>query len=90
VPVNGVAAQIRAPELMEDGWILFAGAFDSRVAGVIDRLCIVEIANGGHVVGTLKRGYEAERWNVVPFVRGASFDNVRVVAAAPVLWIRPV
>jgi plasmid maintenance system antidote protein VapI len=90
VPSNGIAAQIRAPESHQDGWVLFAGAFDPRVAALIERLCIVEIANDGHIVGMLKRGYDEERFNVVPFTGGTVNSNVAVKAAAPVLWIRPV
>lgn len=90
VPANGLALQIRAPDLYQDGWVLFAGAFDSRVAALIDRLCVIEIANDGHMVGTLKRGYDDERFNLVPFTGATAAANVAVKSAAPVLWIRPV
>lgn len=90
VPANGLAAQVRASELVQDGWVLFAGAFDPRVHSLLDRLCIVDIRGDGHRVGTVKRGYEEDRFNVVPFVGKGTIDNVVVKAAAPVLWIRPV
>jgi len=90
VPGNGIAAQVRAPELLQDGWVIFAGAFDARVDALIDRLCILELRGEGHRVGTLKRGYEDDRFNVVPFIGGGVYENVVVKAAAPVLWIRPV
>jgi transcriptional regulator with XRE-family HTH domain len=90
VPANGLAIQIRAPELQMDGWVIFAGAFDLRVTALIDRLCVIEIQSDGHMVGTLKRGYDDERFNLVPFTGAAVSANVAVKAAAPVLWIRPV
>ena len=90
VPANGLAVQIRAPELLTDGWIVFAGAFDTRVEALIDRLCIVDVVGNGYVLGTLKRGYDDERYNIAPFSGGQVFDNVAAKAVAPVLWIRPV
>lgn len=90
VPGAGLAVQIRASELASDGWVLFTGAFDTRVESFIDRLCVVELASNGHMIGTLKRGYDDEKFNLVPFTGAATIDNVAVKAAAPVLWIRPV
>jgi hypothetical protein len=90
VPANGLAVQIRAPELSQDGWVMFAGAFDTRVAALIDRMCIVDVRGDGHRVGTLKRGYDEGRFNLVPFTAGPAAENIEVKAAAPVLWIRPV
>lgn len=90
VPGAGLAVQIRASELASDGWVLFSGAFDARAEAFIDRLCIVELAGNGHMVATLKRGYDSEKFNLVPFTGAATVDNVAVKAAAPVLWIRPV
>lgn len=90
VPAAGLAMQVRAPELLHDGWVLFAGAFDPRVMSMIDRVCVVEIAGAGRVVGTIKRGYDDGRVSVVPFVGNANIENVEPKSAAPVLWIRPV
>lgn len=90
VPGGGLAVQVRAPELSMDGWVLFSGAFDSRVDALIDRLCIVELRGDGHMVGTLKRGYDEDKFNLVPFTGGSTVENVAAKAAAPVLWIRPV
>lgn len=90
VPAAGLAMQVRAPELLQDGWVLFAGAFDPRVMTMIDRVAVVEIAGDGRVVGTIKRGYDDGRVSVVPFVGSANIENVEPKSAAPVLWIRPV
>lgn len=90
IPGAGLAVQVRAAELAVDGWVLFSGAFDTRVEAMIDRLCIVEVKGDGHLVGILKRGYDEEKFNLVPFTGGAAVENVAVKSAAPVLWIRPV
>lgn len=90
VPANGLVAQVRAAELHEDGWVLFAGSFDARVEALLDRLCVADVHGAGHTVGTLKRGYDDERFNLVPLLGGQTVENVVVKQAAPVLWIRPV
>jgi len=90
VPGGGLAVQVRAPELATDGWVLFAGAFDSRVEAMIDRLCVVELKGDGHAVGTIKRGYDSDRFNLVPFTGAPTAEGIVAKAAAPVLWIRPV
>jgi len=82
--------QVRAPELLTDGWLIIASGFDSRVEALLDRLCVVDIEGGGQVVGTLRRGYDEGCYSVVPFVGTASVHNVGVKSAAAVLWIRPV
>lgn len=86
----GLAIQIRASELVSDGWLLFTGAFDPTVEAFIDRLCVADLEGSGHMVGTLKRGYDPEKFNLVPFTGATTINNVAVKAAAPVLWIRPV
>lgn len=90
VPANGLALQVRAPELLTDGWLLIASPFDTRIDALLDRLCVVDVKSAGQVVGTLRRGYDDDRYSVVPFVGSASVDNVAVKAVAAVLWIRPV
>jgi transcriptional regulator with XRE-family HTH domain len=90
VPANGVVVQVRAPEILTDGWLIIASGFDSRVEALLDRLCVVDIAGGGQTIGTLRRGYDQDCYSVVPFVGNASVDNVSVKAVAAVLWIRPV
>lgn len=90
VPAAGMAVQIRSSELTTDGWVLFAGARNQAVESMIDRLCIAEVPGEGDVVGTLKRGYDDEKFNLVPFTPSPTMSNVSVRAAYPVLWIRPV
>lgn len=90
VPSVGLVAQLRASELTSDGWMFFCGAFDSRVEGFIDRLCVIELKRDGHVLGILKRGYDEEKFNLVPYTGAPTIQSVDAVSAAPVLWIRPV
>lgn len=90
VPAAGLAIQVRAPELLQDGWVIFTGAADPRVAAMIDRLAVIELRGAGRVVGTVKRGYSEDRYNVVPLLGGPSVEDSEALSAAPVLWIRPV
>ena len=90
VPAGGLALQVRAAELLQDGWVLFTGAFDTRVQAMFDRLAVLELRGAGRVVGTVKRGYSDDRFNIVPWLGGPSVDDADALSAAPVLWIRPV
>lgn len=90
VPAGGLALQVRAAELLQDGWVLFTGAFDMRVQAMFDRLAVLELRGAGRVVGTVKRGYNDDRINIVPWLGGPSVDDADALSAAPVLWIRPV
>lgn len=92
VPLNGTAAQVRVPKSTFDGWVLFAGAADSRTDAFVNRLCFIELAASVTVVGTLLRGYEEKKHNIVPFMVDAIIgcESVVVKTVAPVLWILPV
>ena len=90
VPAGGLALQVRAADLLQDGWVLFTGAFDTRVQAMFDRLAVLELRGAGRVVGTIKRGYADDRFNIVPWLGGPSVDDADALSAAPVLWIRPV
>jgi transcriptional regulator with XRE-family HTH domain len=90
VPLGALVLQVRAPETQQDGWMIVAGQFDARVQAMIDRLVVLEIAGGARRCGYVKRGYDPDRVTVIPFPSGTAVEDVSAVAAAPVLWIRPV
>ena len=90
VPSTGLVCQIRSTELTTDGWIMFCGTFDSRVEAFIDRLGVFDLKREGHVLGTLKRGYENEKFNLVPYTGAPTLQNIEPKSVASVLWIRPV
>ena len=90
VPAGALVVQVRAPELQQDGWLIFTGQFDARVQAMVDRLAVVEVSGGARHVGYVKRGYDADRVTVLPFPAGSAIENVAATAAAPVMWIRPV
>ncbi len=89
VPLGALVLQVRAPAVQQDGWIMVAGQFDARVQAMIDRLVVLEIAGGARRCGYVKRGYDPGRVTVIPFPSGTAVEDVSAVAAAPVLWIRP-
>lgn len=90
VPARALVVQVRAPELQQDGWLIFTGQPDARVHAMIDRLAVVEVSGGARHVGYVKRGYDEDRVSVLPFPAGPAVENVVAISAAPVLWIRPV
>ncbi len=90
VPLGALVLQVRAPAVQQNGWIIVAGQFDARVQAMIDRLVVLEISGGARRCGYVKRGYDPDRVTVIPFPSGTAVENLPAVAAAPVLWIRPV
>lgn len=92
VPIEGHALQVRAANTFHDGWVLFVSGDKTEPELTLDRLCVVYLANGGRVVGVLRRGYEAECYNVIPFLDmtgTGTLENQSVETAATVLWMRP-
>lgn len=90
VPSDGYVLQVRCPQGLHDGWLLLCGAHELQPDAAVDRMCVVHLASGERVVGTMKRGYESETFNVVSTLPQAMLrENQAVVHANPVLWIRP-
>lgn len=89
VPTNGMAVQVRGANLPNDGWVVFTGPYDDRVAFLLDRVALVKLKNGQQVLGTVRRGSQEELHHVSPFTGGAVIENAKVSAIAPVLWIKP-
>lgn len=90
VPHDGFVLQVRAAQSREDGWLLIVGAAVGEPDVMVDRLCVVTLKDSKRVVGVLRRGYEPETFNVVPYIdHQAVMEDQAVEAASPVLWIRP-
>lgn len=90
VPADGYAIQVRAPSAFNDGWFLIVSGGEHLPELLVDRLCVVALKGGKQVVGTLRRGYEPDTYNVLPLMPSApTLENVEVVGAATVLWMRP-
>lgn len=90
VPSDGYVLQVRCPQSVSDGWLMLCGAQVLKPDAAIDLLCVVHLKNEERVIGTIKRGYDANTFNVVSFVpQTAVRENQAVSHANPVLWIRP-
>lgn len=90
VPASGIVLQVRDAASHCDGWLLFVDDKELPAEDVVGQLCAVELTNGKHVVGTVKKGYESNTYNVVNKLLGlATTEHSGVKTAAPVLWIRP-
>lgn len=90
VPSDGYVLQVRCPQALHDGWLLLCAANVTPADEAIDRLCVVHLASGERVIGTLKRGYEQRTYNVVSTIPTVEVrENQAVSHANQVLWIRP-
>lgn len=88
LPPGAVAVQVRAPNHVADGEILFVEHPDSGVAsGAIGRKCLARLPGGAHVVGYLRRGYKAGAFNITG-AGGETLTDVKPEWAAAVLWIK--
>ena len=92
VPSDGVALQIRAANNLYDGWMVFVGPANDMPYLCLDRICVVTLPGNQRLLGTLRRGYEQDHFNVVPLLDTTGFgvlDDQMVDAVSPVLWMRP-
>lgn len=90
VPSDGFVLQVRCPQDLHDGWLLLCGAHVLQPDAAVDRLCVVHLRSGTRVVGTMKRGYEQNTFNIVSTIPQVALrENQAVAHANPVLWIRP-
>lgn len=81
-----VALRIVSHEMF-DGWLAFYRPMESVSLEAVGRLCIVELEDGRKLFRGVRRGYEPGFYGIGGwFVDRA--DNVRLVSASPVLWMR--
>lgn len=90
VPADGFALQIRAPQSLQDGWLIMAGAMTDLMDLMLDRPCVVTLADKRRIVGILRRGYEPDAFNIIPMLAPEkAIEDQAVTAVSPILWIRP-
>lgn len=70
-----------------DGWVCYYRQIEGVSLEVLDRMCIVELENGQKLLRAVKRGYEPGFFTIGGWGEERS-DNVRLVTASPVLWMR--
>jgi DNA-binding XRE family transcriptional regulator len=71
-----------------DGWLLFFEPANGMAPQLITRLCIAELDNSQRRVGTLRRGYTDNTYNLM-LPGGDMVENVTVRAATQLSWIKP-
>ncbi len=89
VPADGIVVQMRSTNSSVDGWIFFASQMNSQLDTLVGNLCVAEVDDGRRVLGILHRGYEPERWNIVPLTEASTISDLSVTSAAKVLWVKP-
>jgi transcriptional regulator with XRE-family HTH domain len=87
------ALRIQVPNDPTDGWTAFYVPSGRLEPDAVGRLAVVQARGKGapRYLGVLQKGYERDKWSLVPLrvgVAGARVDGVAVEWAAPVLWIR--
>lgn len=86
---DGVALRCRAPGAALDRWLAFYRPGASIAHDALNRLCVIQTAEGTWLLRVLAYGYDAGSWNLVPFCgMGAVLENVRVQSASPVLYFK--
>jgi transcriptional regulator with XRE-family HTH domain len=91
LPRDARAIQVRAPFAPGDGWILFCEGTQSDPSENLGRLCLAATATGELTIGVIARGYQSGRFNITTrfFTLGAPLENLSLVWASRVFWIRP-
>jgi len=89
VPPTAEAVQIRDDNSNLDGWIMYSGLAKKDFASSTGRLCVVTLQDSSRILGVLKRGYESNRWNIVPLTGGSVQTDVEVDHVSEIRWIRP-
>lgn len=81
-----VCLRVQAREVM-DGWLLFYREISGVSLEAVGRLCVVGLEDGRKLLRPVRRGYGQGE-----FVLGGWWNersgSVRLVSAAPVLWMR--
>lgn len=88
-PVGTYAVQVRAPTVVQDGWLIFVSPTQQEANALLDRLSLVTFAKGVQTMGVLKRGYRSGTFNVVRLIARDVLQDKTVAWASPVLWVKP-
>ena len=90
VPTDGIALQVRCSSSPADGWLLLAASATVSPEVALERLCVVNLKGGDVIVGTLRKGYDKDTYNVICTLPGSALhENMSVKNVSTVLWIRP-
>ncbi|MEP9370482.1 XRE family transcriptional regulator [Mesorhizobium sp. KR1-2] len=85
-----VAVRIKGDSMLpafEDGWLLYYSRH-LPPHEMINRRCVVQLADGRILVKTIRRGAAQDVWTLTS-TNAADIEDVVVEWAAPIDWIRP-
>ncbi|SFJ68723.1 helix-turn-helix domain-containing protein [Methylobacterium brachiatum] len=84
---GATAIRVNSPGAPHHGWVLFYYPARDVQPDAVGRLSVVSLADGRIMTGFLARGFDEGTYTVTP-LSGAAVEDVRLVSAAPVRWIR--
>lgn len=70
-----------------DGWVVYYRPGRVVSLEVLGQMCIVELPDGRKLMRSVQRGYEPGFYTIFGWLNEAR-ENVRLVSAAPVLWMK--
>lgn len=88
-PAGTFAVQVRAPSLIQDGWLLFVSPAQLEPSELLDRICLVTLKNGTQCIAVLRRGYRNGAFNLITWPEREQKTDCDVAWASHVLWIKP-
>jgi transcriptional regulator with XRE-family HTH domain len=91
-PEDLTGVLLRAPGNPKDGWVAYYVPSTRLEPDAVGRLSVVETSTNKsrQYLTVLTKGFERGKWTLTPFLSEsvAPIEDVDVVWAAPVLWIR--
>lgn len=88
-PAGTYAVQCRAPTAIQDGWMLFVSPAQQQPAELLDRICLVTLAQGKQVTAVLRRGYRTGTFNLIVWPSREVSQDQTIAWASHILWIKP-
>lgn len=88
-PSGTFALQVRSPNSIKDGWILFISPDQVSPEDNIDHLCLCATEKGKQTMGVVRRGYRANTFNLVTWPDMQNLTDQDFVWTGQVFWIKP-
>lgn len=88
-PAGTFAVQVRAPTVLQDGWLLFVSPAKQEPLELLDRICLVTLKTGIQLIAVLRRGYRSGAFNLITWLEREQKMDVDVAWASHILWIKP-
>ena len=92
VPADSYAIQARtqmSQASFADSWLFIVSATKSTPNTLIGKLCLAASKTGQLYIGILGRGYKASHHNMLLFLSGQTIENMDLLWASSILWVKP-